>query len=185
MADGTYYYNSGTGGYVMVGSATYQTTSASATSSSSSSVWYIWNDDYICTSSGTASCATAGSGELVWTHWNNGYTVRVDVATPDTDEDDKRAEALLTAYLDEKQKKDLAEKNHFEVVDKSGKRYRIKRGIAGNVFLLDEYRKTKKKFCIHPIDSVPTADAMLSQLIWLKWNEEEFLKVANVTDLAA
>jgi len=100
-------------------------------------------------------------------------------------EESERAAALLAEHLSEEQKKQLAMKGEFEVEAESGKRYVIARGYAGNVYSLDEKRRKVARHCIHPIDSVPDHDAMLAQMLWLKWNESEFLKVANTTRLAA
>ena len=48
--------------------------------------------------------------------------------------------------------------------------------MAGIVIVVD---------CIHPDEMVPDHDTMLAQLLWLKCNEAEFLRVANITRLAA
>jgi hypothetical protein len=94
-----------------------------------------------------------------------------------------RAKELLESMLTPKQLKQLAEKSEFEVVSQTGKRYAIAKGSAGNVHSLDERRRKVARHCIHPTDCVPCWDAMLSQLMWLRWNEAEFLKVANTTPL--
>jgi hypothetical protein len=110
---------------------------------------------------------------------------RAERLKADREEAAKRAKELLESHLDDAQKKDLAERGEFEVESQSGKRYAIKRGRAGNVFSLDEQRRKTAKYCIHPEIDCPDEDTMLSQLCWLRWNEEEFLRTANATRLAA
>ena len=97
----------------------------------------------------------------------------------------KRARALLNEQLTEAQRASLAAKGEFEVEAQSGKRYVITRGRAGNVYSLDEHRKKVMRHCIHPTDYVPDEDTMLAQLLWLKWSEQEFMKIANHTRIAA
>jgi len=111
------------------------------------------------------------------------YEKRAAEAAKKAKEVIERATALLHRYMDEEQKKQLASEGQFVVESESGKKYVIKKGRQGNVYSLDEHRKQIARHCIHPIDLVPDQDTMLAQLLWLKWNEEEFLKVANTTPL--
>jgi serine phosphatase RsbU (regulator of sigma subunit) len=101
------------------------------------------------------------------------------------DAERERAMELLREHLDEEQREQLEAKGEFEVESQNGNRYAIKKGYAGNVFRLDAKRKRVTQYCIHPVDLVPDGDAMLAQMCWIKWNEEQFLKVANATRLAA
>jgi hypothetical protein len=90
-----------------------------------------------------------------------------------------RAEKLLTEHLTPAQREQLLAHGYFDVLV-SGKTYRINRGFAGNVHLLDG-RKAVSRFCIHPSERVPDADAMLSQKLLLEANEAEFIRIANRT----
>jgi hypothetical protein len=94
-----------------------------------------------------------------------------------------RAEVLLLRYLSDKQKEDLRTKNYF-LVEVGGETYKIMRGFAGNVKMLDKATgREAKSFCIHPHERVPDADAMLAQKLLLEADTEKFLKIANVTEL--
>ena len=154
------------------------TTHASATI-----VWSNW-------ATGTTTGVTTGT---IWIHWitDNGYSIG-----PVSDEEyrereqkrkeaEEKAEKILAENLDEEQRKDLAEKGEFEVESQSGRRYAVARGRAGNVFSLDEQRRKVAKYCIHPEIDCPDEDTILAQVLWLKWNEIEFLHIANMTKLAA
>ena len=55
-------------------------------------------------------------------------------------------------------------------------------GRIGNVRLLDERGVWLASYCIHPTNEheLPVADIQLSQLLLLRSDEEEFLRVANL-----
>jgi flagellar biosynthesis GTPase FlhF len=93
-----------------------------------------------------------------------------------------RAEALLLRYLSEQQKEQLRLHNYFHVVVGEDT-YRIKRGFAGNVKLLDKEGREIRSFCIHPRERVPDADAMLAQKLMLETDLPQFLKTANASDI--
>lgn len=152
----------------------------------SDTIWFNWTT----TSSGTVDASyDQETSNYIWSSWTIAQPEVVEVVTPridfgSADKSVERAKALLMEHLSEKQKKQLIERGEFVVKSKSGKHYAITKGRAGNVFSLDEHRKRVNRYCIHPTDYVPDYDTMLSQMIWLKWNEEEFLKVANVSRAA-
>lgn len=152
----------------------------------------------------------ASTSNMIWTHWNTHYTsitsptayVRREYTPPpqprvpdrgtlrmqEIETARSRAEDLLREHLSERQKLDLSQKGYFEVCAvnfKEGSRryYRIYRGRAGNVFLLDGPQGQKvKKLCCHPLERVPDADTMLAQKLMIEMNEDLFLKTANITD---
>jgi hypothetical protein len=94
----------------------------------------------------------------------------------------ERAEALLRYSLDEEQAKRFAERREFVVTSRSGRRYRITHGTAGNVLELHpESEKTLARYCIHPAAHLPEADVMLAQKLLLETDEEAFLRIANRT----
>jgi SNF2 family DNA or RNA helicase len=100
-------------------------------------------------------------------------------------EAEDKAEKILAENLDEEQKKVYAERKVIPITTAKGRKYLIKRGRVGNVYRIDERGKEVEKFCIHPDEAVPDQDCMLAQLLWLRWMEDEFLRVANKTQLAA
>lgn len=97
----------------------------------------------------------------------------------------RRALDLLKQILTETQLAAFEKDECIPVDASSGKKYVIKKGRAGNVFSIKD-GKLVEKYCIHPRDSeVPEADVMLAQKLILETNEEEFLRIANKTRLAA
>lgn len=105
-----------------------------------------------------------------------------------------KARELLDSVLSDEQRRSLHENKHFEVVGKSGRRYRIQHGSVRNVYLLDETGKTVERFCAHhPLDvpagtigqDYPTEDHMVTQKLMLECEEEAFLAVANRIPMAA
>lgn len=171
--------------------------------------WAAWNDSGTSASTVTVTLTSAAADSTwrVWVRQGLGGQVYVEQAPRRPTAEEQRREAewreeqkrisaqakaeseramkLLREYLDEQQRKQLDASGEFEVESQNGNRYAIKKGVAGNVFRLDDRRKPVTRYCIHPIENVPDGDAMLGQLCWLKWNEEQFLKVANATRLAA
>jgi hypothetical protein len=96
-----------------------------------------------------------------------------------------RAEALLREELDAEQLGMLERSDYFEVVaPKTLRRYRIQRGWGGNVTQLDRQGQPVASLCVHPVITVPYADNMLAQKLWIETSEAEFRRVANITQLA-
>ena len=95
------------------------------------------------------------------------------------------AEALLASVLDPVQQQEYATEKRFHVVSRSGVRYRVTQGQAGNVYRLDAQGQAVEKFCIHPSESVPDADAMAAQKLLLDTDEAAFCRIANRTPLVA
>jgi len=89
----------------------------------------------------------------------------------------ERAEKLLESCLTSEQRGQLAKHGWFTVVARSGRVYQIKRGRARNVIEM----RTGRTYCCHPIDNVPDADTMLAQKMMLEVEEDEFLRMANVS----
>jgi hypothetical protein len=94
---------------------------------------------------------------------------------------DRKAEALLLEHLDEAQRAEWAEKDSFTVYTAGGdRRWMIRRGLAGNVYLMEP---RMQRFCIHeyhPDGRVPLADNVLAQKLLLEADEQRFLEIANV-----
>lgn len=93
----------------------------------------------------------------------------------------RRAEELLTALLTDEQDATWREHSYFTVRgSSSGRTYRIRRGIAGNVDLMAEYEDAAEvTYCAHP-PGIPAEDVCLAQLFLLCTDEDAFLAVANV-----
>ena len=100
-------------------------------------------------------------------------------------EAEERAEKILDENLDEDQRKAYAERKVVPITTAKGRKYLIKKGRTGNVYRIDEQGKEVERFCIHPNEAVPDQDTMLGQLLWLRWCEDDFLRIANMTRLAA
>lgn len=91
----------------------------------------------------------------------------------------KRAKRLLAECLTAKQRRALKREDAFRV--QIGERqYRIKRGYAGNVELVEGDR-VRERYCIHPPQDIPDEDTMLAQKLLLEADEAAFLRVANAT----
>lgn len=99
----------------------------------------------------------------------------------EADEARGRAETLLQAHLSPAQAESLTTHGWFEVTV-AGVTYRIKRGHAGNVVRVDVGREVER-YCIHPAEFVPDADAMLAQKLLLEADPAEFRRIANRTAL--
>lgn len=93
-----------------------------------------------------------------------------------------RAEHLLFTILTPSQVKQFRDDMYVEQ-EIGGRIYRLHgNSRSGNVVLM-ENGKPKFKYCAHPKDAhdVPIQDVLLSQLLMLKTNEQEFLRLANRT----
>ena len=98
---------------------------------------------------------------------------------------DERAEALLLAHLTPDQRETLERMRHFVVQSERGRVYRLRRGRLANVDEMDKDRVVAQ-YCIHPsIHNIPEADSLLAQKLMLEMNEEQFLRIANRTAVAA
>jgi len=93
---------------------------------------------------------------------------------------DAKAEKLLLQLLDEKQAQEYKEKGRFHMYV-GNKKYRIDKGWAGNVKLVEEKGNVLSSYCIHPRQRMPEADNLIAQKLMLEANEQEFLRVANET----
>jgi len=97
-----------------------------------------------------------------------------------------RAEALLRDCLTAEQAAQLLHADAFELLTASGRRYRVRRGRAGNVERLELTGHPTRRYCLHPADAaVPEADVMLAQKLLLESDEDAFLRIANELRLVA
>jgi hypothetical protein len=116
---------------------------------------------------------------------------RREAAARELQEAHRKAEELLATHLAPEQREQYRREKKFEVILKarfglgSSRRYRVEHGWSGNVYLLDKDGRAIERFCIHHRESVPVPDLMLAQKLMLETDEEQFLKTANRTRLAA
>lgn len=97
---------------------------------------------------------------------------------------EERARELLLSLLPEDQKDPYRLTGVFEIIGSHGTRYRIRRGVAGNIDWLDADGHVGGNLCCHAPQGggdrwIPTADVMVGQLLALKTDEPAFLRVAN------
>lgn len=94
------------------------------------------------------------------------------------DEAHARAEKLLLELLTPQQKVELQRRNYFHV-RVGATRYRITRGVAGNVLEVDNRSRIRFRFCAHPNENVPVPDVMLAQKLLIETEPERFFSLAN------
>lgn len=182
---------------------------ADSTATTTATTWELWTDN--CTASADIVWMkwTAGTGEAANTVVRS-YAYRTTAApflTPEQKaENDRRAEesrkaakaarlakekadrkadrkarALLTRHLSRSQRREVKKDRAFHVISQSGKRYRIEVDRThGNVFEVDAAGRKLLSFCVQP-HGVPIADAVLAQKLHLQFNEDHFVKSANVS----
>lgn len=106
-----------------------------------------------------------------------------------------RAEETLRAVLDAEQWASWEREKHFELITQSGRRYRIRRGVSGNVRLIEDGAE-REALCAHPPTSVqdddgrhlgrlPMEDVVIAQVLALQTDEEGFRRTANITRMAS
>lgn len=173
--------------------------------------WQAWqvgcNETPIAT--GTVSALQATTALNVWSVWNSqlvrfygssNSVIRAEVQESEEckrvrdeqlrkfQEEEKlkteKAKKLLFSMLTDEQKESWEKKKHFEVLVK-GKLYRIRK--SSTVRLLDDEKKEKISYCIHPSYDyrLPEDDVALAQKLLLETDEEAFLRIANATRLAS
>lgn len=94
----------------------------------------------------------------------------------ETGEATARARALLMSCLGPTQKRDYKRKGCFTCRSQSGKRFRLGKGLPKE---LDKQDKAVASYCIHPVPSVPDGDRLLTEMLMLRYDEAEFLRIAN------
>lgn len=154
--------------------------------------WVSWNTVYYTTNATT-----------VWQSWNDGYqtygpgqtpTAQTPVyeCTPEQAEAARaavkriedartRAKELLVEHLDPEQRESYEKHGLFIVETPRKNRYRLSSNHAPRKLSGD---KDAVSYCIHTY-GVPREDELLGFKLLLEANEEEFLRTANATALAA
>lgn len=103
----------------------------------------------------------------------------------DREEAVQRAETLLHAHLNDRQRRALKAHGQFRVKSMSGRWYRIRRGHHGQLTELGSRGKPVNRLCVYAQGGLPDADQMLAQKLFLESAEETLRKVAHVTPVAA
>lgn len=105
----------------------------------------------------------------------------------------ERARETLQQVLDGEQWERWEREQQFELITQSGRRYRIRRGVSGNVRLIEDGQEAEA-LCAHPptgvysddrrdyLGALPVEDVVIAQVLALQADEESFRRVANITD---
>ena len=95
-----------------------------------------------------------------------------------------RAEELLFSLLTDEQAESYRRDGSFVVIGSHGGRYRITRGVSGNILWLPEgSEQPYARLCAHPTMAeswLPTPDVQVAQLLALITDEREFVNRANI-----
>lgn len=185
-------------------STNYTTSSTASTFTTTGNVWSTW-----VTLAPTSSSSATITVAPTWGNWVETEAQRAArealakyryPAEPDAEADrvwrleqeklaalkaeaDARAEKLLLEWLAHEEAERYRRAGYFYVMSESGKKYKIKKGSHGNVYLIDpETEKEKVSYCVQP-GGVPVGDVNLSQALFLKHAEADFLKAANARQL--
>lgn len=148
-------------------------------------VWQNWNQQFYV---GTTTQATT---QTVWMSWNTVYQTAQPVPAEVIqtmqeharllEESRAKAKELLIEHLTPAQK-DSYEKHGMFIVEGSKKNhYRLSRTGAPRKIAGD---KDAVSYCIHT-SGLPREDELLGFKLLLEANEDEFLRTANATQLAA
>lgn len=175
----------------------------------STSVWYDWNNTYTTLTTSDpwpewANLTTfCDNTTVIWNYWCDGtstYTTQIraqryvapqptaaelkaakkaaDDRQQERVEAETRALTLLLDMLTEQQRDEFQKYRHFTVHGRNW-RYRIRKGHAGNVDVVDKNGIISHRLCAHPSYTVPDFDAMLAQKLMLEDDEDSFLSIAN------
>lgn len=95
-------------------------------------------------------------------------------------EADEKAEELLFLHLSEEQKKEYKETGEITVYGgETGTRYTILNKEQINVLRCDNTKQRNRLCAVPGKPGFPIADHMLNQLLMIKYQESEFLRIAN------
>ena len=94
----------------------------------------------------------------------------------------KTASKILVDNLTEEQARSWRNRQVIPITAKSGKHYEVE---GSSVYELDHRGKRITHYCIQPTMPIPREDAILARLMWLRWCEEDFKKIAVPSRVAA
>ncbi len=97
----------------------------------------------------------------------------------------QRAETLLHAHLNDRQRRALKTRGVFRVKSMSGRWYEVGRGHHGKLTELGSRGKPVNRLCVYATGGCPDADQMLMQALYLQTDEEQLRKTAYITPVAA
>ena len=99
----------------------------------------------------------------------------------------ERASALLRAILTPDQIQSWENEDEFTVVGSAGGTFRVETNdYSGNIYKLNEDGDTAEEWCVHPVmyhgreHVLPTEDALITQVLALRTDEEAVRRTANV-----
>lgn len=156
-------------------------------------VWMSWNSWY--TTANTATTVNYYPQGETWQAWNQQvYYSQGNIPEPSKKQQEEMAAALkraedarvkakelLLEHLSPVQRESFEKTGLFIVETAKKNRYRL-----GHVPVkLREDGKVVTSYCIHMGGNVPKDDELLGFKLMLEANEEEFLKTANATAVAA
>lgn len=149
----------------------------------------------------TATAINYGTNTQVWQAWNEFQQIQMDAETlarvqreherlreeyerqqVEGAEASRVARELLLELLTPEQQRTFIETHHFDVRSQRGRTYRLYMG--SNTALLGADGLPDITYCIHT-SGVPREDELLGFKLLLEANEEEFLRVANPTQVRA
>jgi hypothetical protein len=155
--------------------------------------WSSWN---------TTTTAASTTTSLVWSNWTTIGTTSASYYTPAREPPAEElvqarrdelaaaareaAEATLRLLLDDDQWSAWEADKRFVVTTPAGRRYLIRRGVSGNVRLLNDADREVESLCAHP-DRVgedgmlPVEDVVIAQVLALRADEQGFRQIANIT----
>lgn len=93
----------------------------------------------------------------------------------------KRARKTLMKFLDQEQLASYAATGRFRVVASNGWVFELRK--QGNPLLLGDDGHADASFCIHPREVFPKEDTLLSFMLMLMSDVDDFLKIANRTTI--
>jgi hypothetical protein len=161
------------------------------TSVSNGEIWTVWNRAYnvvrpVTSVSGRALTANERQAlEAQRAAENARWQEQRRAVEAEEAQARERAEKLLQASLDDRQRAELAANGFFDldVISRNGerRRYRIHRKWSHSIHQVDPASGRRlKTLCIHPRETVPIADSMLTQKLMLESGmEDELLRIAN------
>lgn len=93
---------------------------------------------------------------------------------------DRKAEQLLVSLLSAEQKREWLEKRWVSETAASGRRYRLYPEWSGGVSIqrADNQEVRRITLCIHPRERVPNCDAMVSNLLLIRADEDRLIRLA-------
>jgi hypothetical protein len=96
-----------------------------------------------------------------------------------------RAEEILRLLLDDQQWASWRVYEQFTITTPAGNRYRIRRGVSENVYLLDDTGEIVETLCAHPErmgddGQLPVEDVVIAQVLALRADEAGYRRVANI-----